>query len=97
MSTSACVAYPPAESEARISIHDNLPALGKPVWLFEPGQEPWIGGRGEDSGEWFWGNCCDSLYMDENGAWACSGLSIDDDYQPTHWANIPAPAPSAAR
>jgi len=77
----------PSEQMFGIPVDVRLPAVGQPVWLFEPGREPWLGGRGEDGDEWFWGNCNDSLYLTEKGTWACSELLIDDDYQPTHWAN----------
>lgn len=40
------------------SVGVDLPEMGVPVWLYQPGRGIWIGGRGEVNAEegWLWGN-----------------------------------------
>lgn len=74
----------------------DLPEMGVPVWLYQPGRGIWIGGRGEVNAEegWLWGNShgdCSSTASQDGLLWHSHTLEVDDDYQPTHWMLLPQP------
>lgn len=78
------------------SVGVDLPEMGVPVWLYQPGRGVWIGGRGEVNAEdgWLWGNShrdCYSTAGEGGLLWHSDTLEIDDDYQPTHWMLLPQP------
>lgn len=77
-----------------VSVDERLPEMDEPVWLFEPGTSPWIGGRGEGGEGWLWCSTQGTEYQRSDGTWSCASMIADDDYQPTHWQPLPAaPAP----
>jgi len=69
---------------------DELPELGKMVWLFEAGHGAWIGDRSaiDGDGTWLWTHCDGQPYITKAGVWDGDCLA-DDDYQPTHWMELP--------
>ena len=79
----------------------GLPALGMPVWLYEPGRGIWVGARADTGDGWLWGNTYGSHYYAETtggaGAWQCFDNDEGDDYGPTFWMPLPeAPTPNVA-
>lgn len=73
-------------------VAERMPEEGRPVWLYEAGRGIWVGAVADagDGDGWLWGNTYGSHYWDGQ-AWGCHENETDDDYQPTHWAELPLP------
>lgn len=70
-------------------IDDELPDLGKLVWLYEPGSRIWIGDRSMINAEtWVWTYCDGQPYYTCNNTYDGDCLA-DDDYRPTMWHELP--------
>jgi hypothetical protein len=78
-----------------IAVSELLPEMDRPVWLVDASGHVWIGARGDTGDGWLWGNAYDSLYRDVAGNIESSDNEADDDYQPTHWHELPANVPAA--
>jgi hypothetical protein len=71
-------------------IPETLPPLEIPVWLYLPNiNQPIIGCRTEEEGEWFWARCYGDYWFEQNRWW--TSTSEMDDLAPTHWHPLPQP------
>jgi hypothetical protein len=61
----------------------------RPVWLVSKDGGIWIGEHCYEGDGWLWGNCYMAVYQRGDGSWASSDCQVDDDYQPTHWMELP--------
>jgi len=95
----AAMSAAPAPPPHWTPVAAGLPALGMPVWLYEPGRGIWVGARADTGDGWLWGNTYGSHYYAETtggaGAWQCFDNDDGDDYGPTFWMPLPeAPTPN---
>ena len=86
----------PSPQNAWVSVETDLPPMGRPVWIYEPGHGIFIGARGDlGEGEWMWGHCYGDYFYSETsrgvGVWRTHTNETDDDYRPTHWMPLPEP------
>lgn len=69
--------------------NDCLPPMETPVWLYLPDiQQPIIGCRTEEGGEWFWARCYGDFWF--GGHWRTNTADMDD-LSPSHWMLLPQP------
>lgn len=73
-----------------IDCKKELPPFDLPVWAILANGQMIIAERSTSTDGWLWGNCYGSAYFYE-GAWLSTECAIDDDYEPTHWQQLPLP------
>lgn len=70
----------------------SLPDLDVPVWIALKEGSVIQGVRCDLDGDgWGWANCYGSAYVNCKGEWACTDAEYDDDYDVTHWMELPEP------
>lgn len=69
----------------------SLPPFNVPVWLKLPDGSRILGERVNEPDGWLWARCYSPPWFDQDTqTWEGQNSEEDDDYQPTHYALLPA-------
>ncbi len=69
----------------------SLPPFNVPVWLKLPDGSRILGERVNEPEGWLWARCYSPPWFDQDTqTWEGQNSEEDDDYQPTHYALLPA-------
>lgn len=85
-------APPPTSTDPWIPVTEtSLPPFNIPVWLKLPDGSRILGERVNEPEGWLWARCYSPPWFDQDTqTWEGQNSEEDDDYQPTHYALLPA-------
>lgn len=73
--------------DAWVPVGERLPDFDVPVWMLIDGRIL-TGARCDDADGWLWGRIYGSVHYCGD-KWQADDCETDDDYQPTHWRQLP--------